>query len=269
MPSYSARITVVLALLNLEAASQSTYSVPSVSAPLVAPIRFDSAQNLNDRFHARFEQCDKHDLCDGNPAAYNCSTDPNRNTVFLALSDGTVFFDAKMGIDADGSELSKSNPGATDQSETSFRYPLPNSPSLDADKVPYVVVPGVDFEKPLGIEAGDIAAVIYKDHLVYAIVGDHGPKCKLGEGSIQLHEELGQEGCKKRDSHGVCIVAGIRSIERDVLYFIFPRSKGKIIDRLTPENILERLNSEGQELMGALKAAYSVVPPTGRSNHSP
>jgi hypothetical protein len=182
--------------------------------------------------------------------------------VFLELRDGTIFFDAKMGVDADGSELSKIRPGATDQSETSFRYPLPNSPSLDADKIPYIVVPGSDFEKPLGIEAGDIAAVIYKDHLVYAIVGDHGPKCKIGEGSIQLHEKLGHKGCKKRDKQGDCIVAGAISIERDVLYFIFPRSRGRIIDGLTPENITGRLNSEGEKLMDALKSTCSSVPPS-------
>lgn len=125
--------------------------------------------------------------------------------------------------------------------------------SLDADKVPYVVVPGSEFEKPLGIQLGDIVAVVYRDKLAFAIVGDHGPTCKIGEGSIHLHEMLGQKGCKKRDQNGVCKAAAGDSIERDVLYFIFPRSRAKIIDGLTPENINSRLTTEGQKLWDALR----------------
>src|SRR5690349_21639920 len=140
----------------------------------------------------------------------------------------------------------------TDQADTSFRYPLTEK-SLDADKVPYIVVPGSEFEKPLGIQLGDIAAVVYQDKVAFAIVGDHGPKCKIGEGSIQLHEMLGQKGCKRRDESGVCKAAANKSIERDVLYFIFPGSRAKIIDGLTSENINARLNVEGQKLWDTLR----------------
>jgi hypothetical protein len=99
---------------------------------------------------------------------------------------------------------------------------------------------------------------------VYAIVGDHGPKCKAGEGSIQLHEMLGHKGCKKRDANGVCTVAGAASIERDVLYFIFPGSRGKSIDGLTPDNINGRLTAEGAKLMESLKSPYHPAdPPAG------
>ena len=37
---------------------------------------------------------------------------------------------------------------------------------------------------------GDMAVVIYKDKLTAAICGDVGPKKKIGEGSIRLHEAL-------------------------------------------------------------------------------
>ena len=232
-----------------------SYSPPPASASVIAPIRFDSAKPLDPELHKRFQGCDDRDQCDGKALKYKCSNDPNRNSVFLKLADGTIFYNAKMAVDADGAEFTKTTPGMTDQAETSFRYPR-TSNSLDADKVPYVVVPNPEFEKPLGIQLGDIAAVVYRDKIAFAIVGDHGPKCKIGEGSIHLHKILGQKGCKKRDQNGVCKAAAGDSIERDVLYFIFPGSKAKIIDRITPENINVRLTIEGQKLWDALRSAY-------------
>jgi hypothetical protein len=257
-------LAVGLTMLTAMATAQSSYTPPKASAAIVSSIAFKSSGPVDAKFHNRFTECDHHDLCDGKVLAkYKCSTDPSRNTVFLKLTGDVVFYDAKMGIDADGSELSKDHPGKTDQPATSFRYPLPGSPSINADKVPYVVIPGGDFEKPLGIETGDIGAVVYQDHLVYAIVGDHGPHCKIGEGSIQLHEKLGHHGCARRDSQGVCITPASSGIEKDVLYFIFPGSKARIIQGLTPDNINERLITEGGKLMGALKnAPGEPQPPT-------
>jgi hypothetical protein len=261
------KLVVVVAGLSVSALAQPAYSPPQASNALLSPIQFNSAQPLDEALRARFRNCDHFDICDGHPVAYRCTTDPNRNTVLLKLANGVVFYDAKMGIDADGSDLAKNNPGSTDQSETSFKYPLPDSPSLDADKVPYIVVPGSDFEKPLGIEVGDIAAVVYGDHLAYAIVGDRGPKCKIGEGSIQLHEQLGHEGCSKRNSQGICSSAGKNSIGSNVLYFIFQGSKSEIINGLNPRDINERLASEGQKLMDTLKNAYK--PPSATPPNSP
>jgi len=231
------------------------YVPPTTSASIVAPIRFESATPFDATLHQRFQDCDDHDLCDGKTVNDKCSTDPSRNTVFLKMPDGTVFFDAKMAIDADGAQFTKTNPGMTDQAETSLQYPLPGRHSLDSDKVPYIVTPGSGLEGSLGIEIGDIAAVVYRDRVGFAIVGDHGPKCKIGEASIQLHEVLGHKGCKKRDQNGVCQAAASSSIERDVLYFVFPGSKAKIFDGLTPENINQRLETEGKKLWDSLRSS--------------
>src|SRR4051812_14042452 len=91
----------LLLLAALPVHSQS-YSPPAASTTVIAQIRFDIATPLDPKLHQRFQECDTHDTCDGHPARYKCSTDPSRNTVFLKLSDGTIFFDAKMAIDADG-----------------------------------------------------------------------------------------------------------------------------------------------------------------------
>lgn len=235
--------------------NDSAYSPPAASASVIAPIKFDSATQVDLALHQRFQTCDDHDLCNGKPVQYKCSNDPNRNSVLLKLKDGTIFFDAKMAIDADGAEFTKTTPGMTDQANTSFQYPK-TSTSLDADKVPYIVVPGSDFEKPLGIQLGDIAAVVYRDRIALAIVGDHGPKCKIGEGSIHLHEMLGHKGCKNRDQNGVCQTAANDSIDRDVLYFVFPGSKAKIYDGLTPDNINQRIEAEGKKLWDTLRSSH-------------
>lgn len=236
------------------------YVPPPASASVVAPIQFNSAELLDPKFHQRFEDCDQEDICDGVKLTKDkCSTDPSRNTTFLRLADGTIFFDAKMAIDADGSEMAKTNPGMTDQADTSYRYPLPGKPSLDSDRVPYVVIPASDFENTLGIELGDIAAVVFRQRVTFAIVGDHGPKCKIGEGSIKLHKTLRHDVCKKRNNRGVCTSVGSTGIGSDVLYFIFPGSKAKIADGLTPDNINERLEKEGQALWNKLQSSYSGI----------
>ena len=264
-----------LTVFHISVAAQSTYTPPPASATTVSGVPFGTGQLLDPELHNRFVQCDQHNVCDGKPLTkYKCSTDPSRNSVFLKLGGEAVFYDAKMGIDADGSELSKTHPGETDQPATSLRYALPGCPSVNADKVPYVVIPGGAFAGSLGVELGDVAAVVYKDRVVYAIVADIGPNCKIGEGSIQLHEKLlgAGHGCAKRDEHGVCIKPAAGGIGKNVLYFIFPGSKAKICNgpetkacKLpkakicngpTPEDINDRLMTEGQALMSSLKESH-------------
>jgi hypothetical protein len=229
---------------------------PALSAALLDGVPFSSATPVGSRFAARFAECDTKDTCDGKPLKFGCSRDRNHNTALLRLPGSAVFFNAKMGVDADGSPLSKKAPGATDQPETTFRYPSPLKTSIDSDKVPFIVIPGGGFGGALGIQFGDIAAVVHKDRLVFAIVADQGPVCKLGEGSIELHEQLGHKVCTQRNTEGECTRLRDSGIESDVLYFIFPGSKAAIIAGLNPSNINERLKAEGARLLDALKHAH-------------
>ena len=265
---------LVITLVDIPAAAQSAYTPPPASASIVSGIPFQTGQPLDQKLHDRFAECDQHNICDGKPLTkYKCSTDPSRNSVFLKLGGKAVFYDAKMGVDADGSELSKTHPGETDQPATSLRYGLPGCPSVNADKVPYVVIPG-GFAQSAGVELGDVAAVVYKDRVVYAIVADVGPTCKIGEGSIELHEKLEGpgHGCVKRDEQGVCMKPASNGVDKNVLYFIFPGSKAKICNgpgtgacKLsetktcngpTPENINDRITTEGQTLMNSLQQSH-------------
>ena len=208
-------------------------------------------------FRARFSSCDEHDTCLSKAQA--CSTDKSHNEALLELPGGAIFFEAKMAIDTDGSQLSttlyearkKAGKPVIDQPDTSLRYH--DGTSLDADKVPYIAVPGGGFRDALGVATGDIAAVVYKGTLTYAIVGDVGPACKIGEGSLRLHEQLEDKACVARDGAGVCTRAANRSIEKGVLYFIFPGSRKRIVPGLTPANINERIKALGPELMKTLE----------------
>ena len=237
------------------AIAQSTFTPPSASAALVKGIPWSTSESVGDKFRARFHECETQNTCDGQPLKFSCAKDPNSNTALLRLKDGVIFFDAKMGLDADGSPLSKKTPGLTDQPETSFRYPLPGNPSVDSDKVPFIVIPLGGFASAFGIQLGDIAAVAHRDKLAFALVADQGPPCKIGEGSIQLHEELGHAVCLGRNTEGECTKLRNAGIAKDVLYFIFPRSKRKIINGLTPENVRERVNNEGRQLFDALRGS--------------
>lgn len=236
--------------------AQQTWQPPRASAPLVAGIPISSGVPVGRRFRHRFLEFDNDCTCDGKPQKkQDCDLDPNSNHVLFKLNS-VIFFDAKLDIDNDGSPYSRLRRN-TDQPETSLRYEgLPARPSLNADAVPYIVLPLGGFIQDLGLEKGDLAAVIYKDKLVYAIVGDEGPECKIGEGSIQLHELLGNPVCRKRNAAGDCIdVDENRGIDNNVLFFVFPDSARLILPGLTPENINSRIRQLGPRLFDALKRA--------------
>ncbi|WP_284462978.1 murein L,D-transpeptidase catalytic domain-containing protein [Chryseobacterium sp.] len=67
---------------------------------------------------------------------------------------------------------------------------------VNSEEIPYIVLPG-EFSDDFSL--GDIALVINKDNnkQCFAIFADHGPKGKLGEGSVYLAKQLGINGSAK------------------------------------------------------------------------
>ena len=259
--AFSMRIThfaiIVAMSFGVCAQAQNSYKPPPESARIVSRVPFVQALPIGGQFQARFNTCDEQDMCLGKPQT--CSEDKNHNAALLRLPGGVIFFEAKMAIDTDGSRLSeklyeerkKAGNPIVDQPDTSLRYS--DGTSLDADTVPYIAVPGGGFRAQLGFDKGDIVAVVYKDSITYALVGDVGPACKIGEGSLRLHEQLGDKACLARDNTGVCTRAKNCSIESGVLYFIFPKSRNEIVPGLAPGNINERIKTLGPELMKRLE----------------
>jgi hypothetical protein len=221
----------------------STFVVPEASRQVVgAPTII--GDDVGVAWTRRFAECDTHDSVDGVSVPYKCSTDPNLNSVVLSLPNNVLFFDAKMGLDRDGSAHSRLRKG-TDEAETSLRYPLPGSASLDADRVGYVVIPKGFLDRQHEVTPGDVAAVVYNNHLAFAVVGDVGLPYKIGEGSLRLHEVLGHDVCRTRSSSGDCVKALAASIGSNVLYFIFAGSAKEIVAGLRPDNINTRIADAG------------------------
>lgn len=240
------------------------YSVPPVDAKSLRGVDFAKAQLVDPGLTALYQACDQ------NQERGGCYSDQAKNTVVLRFPDNTVFFDAKMAIDADGSVLSK-RAERPNQPETSFRYPKAAEadgstasvsdpyatgpgPSLDSERVPYVVMPLGDFRRESGVQLGDLAAVVKDGRVVFAIVGDLGPRTHIGEGSMKLHNELGHTMCTAYDAEGNCSAFTDNSIDPPVLYFLFPDTKKLIYEGLNAGNINERINTAGQQVWSAFLA---------------
>lgn len=87
---------------------------------------------------------------------------------------------------------------------------------LLAERDPFVVlpVPWVNKSAAWSPQIGDYAAVVYKDRIYPAVLGDAGPSDKVGEASLKLARELNPK------AHGKARAVS----ELSVTYLIFPRS---------------------------------------------
>jgi hypothetical protein len=203
-------------------------------------------------FTKLFEECDERNTFakaalptfKGKPL--RCSTDLNRVERVLRFPDKTVMFTAKASVDADGSPVSCGpNRSLTDQCRTWLTFDKDSATRyVDAEKVPFIVVPGdfpekqVSFTKSVGVGRGDLAVVIYKGHCAFGVVGDSGPYFRLGEISIAAHEALGNPQCAttRRPCPKLIGNGSGRGIEYGVTYLIFPGSRPK---PLTAQNVVE------------------------------
>jgi hypothetical protein len=123
------------------------------------------------------------------------------------------------------------------------RRPQRQQDQLDSHEIPFVVIPRNWPGAFQGLALGDFAVVLRKStgQMSFTIVGDAGPKNKLGEGSIAAHRALGNDPFQMR--------FGVRRARRgiggrDVAYVLFPRSlkSGQTITR-------QSINEEGGRLL--------------------
>lgn len=141
-------------------------------------------------------------------------------TFMCRLPDGEIYFESKLSLDADGSPYWKQDrPDAKPDTAAHF----PDGKPLDADLVNYFVLPG-GFWYHYGIRKGDIGIVIYGVSQAFACFGDVGPSRHLGEGSISLHRELGNETIRNRDTASGGALNRSGGIDRGVITIVFPKS---------------------------------------------
>lgn len=111
------------------------------------------------------------------------------------LPGGELYLDSELQLDTDGWPGPSGGTDSTHQDKTSLRYA--DGSSINANAVSFFVLPlPASWPAKYGISLGDYAAVLYKNHISFAVFADQGPANKIGEGSIQLFRDLGQERIK-------------------------------------------------------------------------
>jgi hypothetical protein len=175
--------------------------------------------------------------------------DPSNCKTLLQFSDGTIYYDAKMAIDADGSPRAESI-DAAGQVDTSHHFS--DGTPFNAETIPYIVLPlsknSETFIEDMGLALGDLAVVVYKNEIAPAIFADEGPVSRIGEGSIRLHELLPVHSPWSDASRTQVYDA---SVDNKVLVFVFPDSN--IDAELTSANAVEKIRAAALERFNRLK----------------
>ncbi|MEU0897453.1 glycoside hydrolase family 75 protein [Streptomyces massasporeus] len=128
-----------------------------------------------------------------------------------------VFWKADMDIDCDGSPGPRCNRRTDPYFAASTAYAQSDGRPLSAERLPFIVVPAPsalwDY-RDHGIGGGSVVAVVYRDRVRYAVVGDTGPQGIIGEASYATAKALGI----RADPHGGGAPSG-------VTYIVFKNTK--------------------------------------------
>lgn len=111
---------------------------------------------------------------------------PIEGHLITVEDSGVVSYTAKMAIDGDGSSGNTYHDPDW-QGETSLKV---HGVSLNAETERYIVVPPAIIQGVAPVVLGCQAFVTYRGTRVSAVVGDIGPRTKLGEASIACAKSL-------------------------------------------------------------------------------
>ena len=128
-----------------------------------------------------------------------------------------VFWKADMDIDCDGRPGPRCNSRTDPYFSASTAYTQSDGRPLSAERLPFIVVPapsGLWDYRDHGIGGGSVVAVVHRDRVQYAVVGDTGPQGIIGEASHATAKALGI----RADPHG----GGAPS---SVTYIVFKKTK--------------------------------------------
>lgn len=115
-------------------------------------------------------------------------------TVPVCGTRDAVFWKADMDIDCDGRPGPRCNAATDPYFSASTAVAQSDGRPLSSEELPYVVVPApspVWNHRADGVRGGSVAAVVYRDRVQYAVVGDTGPADIIGEASYAAAESLG------------------------------------------------------------------------------
>ncbi len=140
-----------------------------------------------------------------------------KNVSMFSLTNAT-FWTADMDIDSDGRET----PLCNKQRDPDFQNELSCGTDIAADETPFFVIP---IGKPAnlkkrGIEIGQVAAIIYRNQVCYAVFLDEcGVKNVIGEASIATARLLNIDADPKTGG-----------TDGPVTYIVFTGASGRITD---------------------------------------
>ncbi|GFH34551.1 glycoside hydrolase family 75 protein [Streptomyces pacificus] len=109
-------------------------------------------------------------------------------------TSSVVHWKADLDIDCDGLGSPECNPYTDEYWQPETAYWDSEGYPLDSADLPFIVVPAIssvwDYNYSR-IRGGTVAAVIYRNRVVYAVVGDVGPTDLIGEASHATARALG------------------------------------------------------------------------------
>lgn len=120
-------------------------------------------------------------------AAYAHDDGGTKNTYICGDLKNAVYWTADMDIDCDGDSTAVCNGKA----DPWFQVGTAFGDHVQADKVPYFVIPSNFNLSTNGIGGGQIAAIIYNGKLTFAVLADTGPTNIIGEASYATAKILG------------------------------------------------------------------------------
>jgi hypothetical protein len=172
------------------------------------------------------------------------------------LPGGELYFDSRLELDTDGW------PGGSGRGDkhydTATSYRLADKTPIDANTVPYFVLPQpTDWVKGYGIWLGDVAAVLFGGKLAFAVFADFGGTDTIGEGSIELLRQLGME--RLRD--GRIINQGTPP---GVVTIVFPKSRPALKYNSMSE-VVRETKRRGAEHFAALMESPALGGSTARA----
>ncbi|CAL9360732.1 glycoside hydrolase family 75 protein [Streptomyces sp. enrichment culture] len=155
-------------------------------------------------------------------------------TIPVCGTRDAVFWKADMDIDCDGQPTRRCNSRTDPYFSAGTAYPQSDGRPLNAEKLPYIVVPvpsRIWDHRDHGVRGGAVAAVVHRGRVQYAVVGDAGPRDIIGEASYATARALGIDP----DPHGGGTPSG-------VTYIVFKDSRATPIEsRDAAEEMGERL----------------------------
>jgi hypothetical protein len=105
-----------------------------------------------------------------------------------------VFWKDDLDIDCDGESGTRCNRRTDRWFQPTTAYQQSDGRYLNAEKLPFIVLPApsrVWDHRADDVRGGSVAAVIHRDRVQYAVVGDIGPSRLIGEASYATAEALG------------------------------------------------------------------------------